>query len=93
MAIHLTPATIITAGSVIAALGAIGALIWRVVHWVDRQKAQDRELAETREELSILTYGVLSCLKGLREQGCNGPVTEAINKIEKHMNKQAHRIE
>lgn len=24
------------------------------------------------------------------EQGCNGPVTEAIDKIQKHINKQAH---
>lgn len=38
----------------------------------------------------LLTYGILACLKGLKEQGCNGPVTEAIDKIEKHVNKQAH---
>lgn len=24
------------------------------------------------------------------QQGCNGPVTEAIDKIQKHINKQAH---
>ena len=35
-------------------------------------------------------YGILACLKGLKEQGCNGPVTEAIDKIQKHINKQAH---
>ncbi|MCI6451727.1 MAG: branched-chain amino acid ABC transporter permease, partial [Hungatella sp.] len=38
----------------------------------------------------LLVYGVLACLKGMKEQGCNGPVTEAINKIEKHINQQAH---
>ena len=42
------------------------------------------------EELCLLTYGVLACLKGLKEQGCNGPVTNAIEKIEKHMNQKAH---
>lgn len=42
------------------------------------------------EEQTLLTYGVLACLKGLREQGCNGPVTEAINKIEKYLNRKAH---
>ena len=46
--------------------------------------------ARMNEELTLLTYGVLACLKGLKEQGCNGPVTEAINKIEKHLNEKAH---
>lgn len=45
---------------------------------------------EIKEEQTILTYGILACLKGLQEQGCNGPVTEAINKIEKHLNQKAH---
>lgn len=42
------------------------------------------------EEQTLLTYGVLACLKGLKEQGCNGPVAEAINKIEKYINQRAH---
>ena len=44
----------------------------------------------TKEEQALLTYGVLACLKGLKEQGCDGPVEEAINKIEKHINQVAH---
>ena len=44
-------------------------------------------------ELTLLTYGVLACLKGQQEQGCNGPVTEAINKIERYLNKKAHTHE
>ena len=31
-----------------------------------------------------------ACLKGLQEQGCNGPVTEAVNRIEEYLNKKAH---
>jgi hypothetical protein len=41
-------------------------------------------------EQTLLTYGLLACLKGLKEQGCNGPVTEAINKIERYLNQKAH---
>lgn len=41
-------------------------------------------------EQTLLTYGVLACLKGLKEQGCDGPVTTAIDKIEKHLNQKAH---
>lgn len=46
-----------------------------------------------KSEQCLLTYGVLACLKGLKEQGYNGPVTEAIDRIEKHINKQAHELE
>lgn len=42
------------------------------------------------EEQTLIIYGLLACLKGLKEQGCNGPVTEAIDKIEKHINIKAH---
>lgn len=43
-----------------------------------------------QEEQTLVIYGLLACLKGLKEQGCNGPVTEAINKIDKYINQKAH---
>lgn len=48
------------------------------------------EIRRNNAELQLLTYGVLACLKGLQEKGCNGPVTEAVSKIEKYLNKKAH---
>ena len=99
--ITLTWQSIITAGAILGALTALGAAVFKFVRWVDRQRAQDKELKELRahhdqdnravqRELAMLTYGVLACLKGLQEQGCNGPVTEAVNKIEKYINLKAH---
>ena len=57
-----------------------------------RESVERHEAAikETNEELALLTFGILACLKGLKEQGANGPVTEAIDKIEKHLNEKAH---
>lgn len=43
-----------------------------------------------QEEQTLVVYGLLACLKGLNEQGCDGPVSEAIDKMEKHINKRAH---
>ena len=43
-----------------------------------------------QEEQTLVVYGLLACLKGLAEQGCDGPVSEAIDRIEKHINKKAH---
>lgn len=50
------------------------------------------EMRRNNAELQLLTYGVLACLKGLQEKGCNGPVTEAVNKIERYLNEKAHEV-
>ena len=93
MEIVINAETIILWGKVIGALGVIGGVIAWCIKFVNRQKKQDEELAATRKELTVLCYGVLACLKGLQEQGCNGPVTEARNRLEKHLNKAAHHID
>jgi hypothetical protein len=49
-----------------------------------------KDMHDINVEQTLLTYGVLACLKGLQEQGCNGPVTEAVNKIERYLNQKAH---
>ena len=90
MTIHLTAQTVLSAAALVGAVSALAALLAKLVHWIDRQKAQDRELRDVQSELTLLTYGVLACLKGLKERGCNGPVTEAIQKIEKRLNQEAH---
>ena len=51
---------------------------------------QDKDISAIKQEQAILTEGILACLQGLREQGCNGPVTAAITKIEAYINAKAH---
>lgn len=82
--------TIIMAGSLLTAAVVIFSAIFAVYKWYLKQNQQDVEIKRVKSEQCLLTYGILACLKGLKEQGCNGPVTEAIDKIEKHINKQAH---
>ena len=48
------------------------------------------EIKDSKEERLILVNGVLACLKGLKEQGCNGPVTEGIHQIEEYLMKKSH---
>lgn len=48
------------------------------------------EVKDSKEERLILVNGVLACLKGLKEQGCNGPVTEGIKQIEEYLMKKSH---
>ena len=82
---------IITTASVITALGVILGLFITIHKWVLKQNKQDDDISSIKEEQSILTKGVLACLKGLKEQGCDGPVTTAIIEIEDHLNKEAHK--
>ena len=88
--IMITPQGLITAGAVIAALVAIFGYYNRIYKFIQQQKKQDEDIKSMKEELTILTYGVLACLKGLKEQGCNGAVSEAIDKTEKYLNQKAH---
>lgn len=83
--------TIIAVASIITALGVILGLIFAVYKWYLKQEKQDNDIKAIKEEQCLLTQGVLACLKGLQEQGCDGPVTQAIKKIETHLNQQAHK--
>ena len=82
---------IIIIASVITALGTIVACFTTIHKWILRQSKQDEDIKSIKEEQKVLTTGVLACLKGLKEQGCDGPVTEAICSIENHLNKEAHK--
>lgn len=83
--------TIITTASVISAIVVIVKYYNKAHAWIERQNEQEAELRTVKNEQTLLVYGVLACLKGLKEQGCNGPVSEAIEKIEKHLNQEAHK--
>ena len=108
---YISIGTIITAGSLIGALGVIGGVLIAAYKFFKKpaelekqmkehekqmekiRKSHDDDINKINEEQCLVTYGLLACLKGLQEKGCNGPLTEAINKIEKHLNKQAHDME
>lgn len=81
---------IIGAAGIVTAIIAVVGRILSAHKWYLKQEKQEEDIKKMKQEQQLLTYGVLACLKGLKEQGCNGPVTEAITKIEKHINAQAH---
>lgn len=82
---------ITSTASAITACGVVLGIIFAVYNWYLKNERQEDAIKAIKEEQSVLTRGVLACLKGLKEQGCNGPVTDAINDIETHLNKQAHK--
>lgn len=84
---------VIQLGALIGAIGVISGVLFSIYKFYLRQLKQDKELNEIRTELGIICYGLTACLSGLKEQGCNGQVTDALNHLEKHVNQQAHKNE
>lgn len=56
----------------------------------DTRRQETEEMQAIKDELCILSYAMLAALSGLKQQGCNGDVTEAHSRLEKHLNQQAH---
>jgi len=54
------------------------------------EKNYRKELQDSKEERFILLKGQLACLKGLSEQGINGPVSQGIKDLEEYMIKKSH---
>lgn len=93
--------TIIRAAAVLGALVALGTAAYGVIKWFQKQEKQTadiealrkkeaEDIKEMQDELCLISYAMLACLDGLKQQGCNGAVTEAHNKLEKHLNQRAH---
>ncbi len=90
---YITAETIIRWAALLSALGALGGAIYAVCKFVDRQKAQDKELQAIRAENCLLSFGLSACLDGLMQLGANHTVPLAKEKLDKHLNKVAHRLE
>ena len=99
---YITPDSIITAGGVLATITSFIVLFRKVFLFLDKindlekrviylEQKHAKEIRSVKEEQQLVIYGLLACLKGLQEQGCNGSVSEAINKIEKYVNDKAHK--
>ena len=82
--------TLIMLAELLTALGVIGGVVLWCLKFVQRSRRQNEELKAIRKEQTLICYGLMACLQGLKEQGCNGPVAEALNRIEDHLNQAAH---
>lgn len=82
---------IITAGSIITALGVIFGFIFKVHKWYLKQEKQDEEIKQIKEEDTLICYALSACLDGLMQLGANHTVPDAKDKLDKYLNKQAHK--
>lgn len=84
---------IIKAASLLGALGALGGVIIALYKQYESNKRQSEVIKEIQKEQTLICYGLRGALEGLIEQGCDGPCKDALNLLDKHLNKSAHRPE
>ena len=65
-------------------------LLDRVDDIEKRMNAQEKEIERMKKEDTLVIFALRACLDGLKQQGCNGKVTEAFDMLDKHINKAAH---
>lgn len=78
-------------GVIIAAYKLYDKLLDRVDRLEEKAVSLEAEIRRVKKEDAIVIYALRACLDGLHQQGCNGRVTEAIDKIDKHINQAAHK--
>ena len=82
--------TIIKAAALVTALGVLGGVAVSLYRASERDRKQSEIIKEIMAEQSLICYGLRGALQGLIEQGCNGPCKDALEKLNKHLNEEAH---
>jgi len=90
--LHITADTINDLAKLFGSLVIIGGMFLSVYKFVERDKKQSKVITSIQEEQTLLCYGIKACLQGLAEQGCDGPVHDALDKLDKHLNQKAHEV-
>ena len=85
--------TINNLAKLVGSLAVLGGVAVAAYKYIERDKRQSKLIHDIQEEQTLLCYGIKACLQGLAEQGCNGPVHEALEKLDKHLNKKAHKVD
>lgn len=87
---YISMETINDLAKLLGSLAAIGTALLAVYKFLERDRRQGKLIKDIQEEQTLLCYGIRACLQGLAEQGCDGPVHDALDKLDKHLNQKAH---
>lgn len=82
---------IVKAAAVVGAVSVLVGAIVAVYKVLESNKRQSAEINAMKEEQIIICYALQGALQGLIEQGCDGPCKDALNLLQKHLNKTAHK--
>lgn len=94
---------ILRIAELLTATGMVFGMLWGGFKFINRQQQQDKDIEalyikhnndikDIKRELQVICFGMLACLDGLKQQGCNGDVTKAHDKLTKHLNIASHSL-
>ena len=77
--------------SAAAAAGSAIGILFAVYRWYLKQNVQDKDIDKIKEENTLIVFALSGCLDGLQQLGANHTVTVAKDKLDKYINKRAHK--
>lgn len=90
---YISADTVIKVAALLAASSTLIGVVIKAYKTIEKNDKQSEEIKAIREEQTIICYGLRGALQGLIESGCNGPCKDALNTLDKHLNKSAHKTE
>lgn len=91
MDVNSIATTVVSCASVFSATAIIFGVVFAVYRWYLKQEEQDKAIKQLKEEQTLLVYALSACLDGLQQLGANHTVPIAKDKLDKYINKQAHK--
>ncbi len=94
MEITISADTLIKIAAVLSAVLTIFGAVFAVYRWYLKQNRANaenhEEIQRIKTENTLICYGLSAALDGLIQLGANHNVTTAKEKLDKHLNQQAH---
>ena len=92
---------IVELSKIVGALGIIFGVVIGFVRWLSKQenqsedierlsKHQGEDINTVQQELCVVNYAILACLDALMQKGYDGKVSQAHERLQKHINQKAH---
>jgi len=72
-------------------IGGLATYIISTCKFGRRIQNLEDDVEQSLEERKLVLKSLLACLKGLHEQGCNGPVTKGIEELESWLYDASHQ--
>nr|DAK55376.1 MAG TPA: hypothetical protein [Caudoviricetes sp.] len=82
---------IITVAAVMGAVVTILGVIFAAYRWYMKMEHIGSEISHIKDENAVLCFALSACLDGLVQLGANHNVPVAKDKLDKYLNKQAHK--
>ena len=80
-----------TIAEIISSATVVFGVIFACYRWYLKQNKQDEDIKAMKEENALICFALQACLDGLEQLGANHSVPKAKEKLEKHLNQNAHK--